>query len=158
MLAVGSLFTTLVVLVQLLTFPNVFAPGRLLGSGPDTTTWLWTFWHIGPPLFALLYAIMDGNSRSRQVAAQTVARFGWLSGLATLVVVGLNTLLVTRYVHLLPKSVDGDDYWLLTTSGVGPTVVALTVLALAALIWTTKLRTVLQLWLAVALFLLVLDN
>jgi hypothetical protein len=109
-LAVGGLFTTLVVLVQLLTFPNIFAPGRLLGGGPDTTTWLWTFWHIGPLLFALLYAIMDGNRRSRQVAAQTVARFGWLSALATLVVVGLITLLVTRYVHLLPKSVDGDDY------------------------------------------------
>ncbi|CAO4144662.1 MASE4 domain-containing protein [Methylorubrum aminovorans] len=157
-LGAGSLYVTGIVLAQLLTFPNVLAQGRLLGSTPDTTTWLWTLWHVGPPLFALPYAIMEGDERSRLVPTTRVTAVGWLIAAGTAATVALAGFVVTRYVHLLPKSVEGDDYWLLTTSGVGPAVVALTVLALAVLCWTTRLRTVLQLWLAVSLLLLVFDN
>ncbi|WP_423794563.1 MASE4 domain-containing protein [Methylobacterium durans] len=157
-LAAGSLYVTLIVFAQLLSFPNVLAPGRLVGTGPDTTTWLWTLWHVGPPLFALPYALMESDSRSRLVPTARVDRTGWMTVAATAAGVLLLGVAVTRYVHLLPKCVEGDDYWLLTTSGVGPSVVALTVLALAVLCWTTRLRTVLQLWLAVSLVLLVFDN
>ncbi|MBM3716947.1 MAG: response regulator, partial [Actinobacteria bacterium] len=157
-LATGSLYVTLAVLLQMLSFPNVLAQGRILGSGPDTTTWLWTFWHLGPPLFALPYAIMEGNGRDRSIPPPRTDRVGLLAVAGTVAAAALTAVAVTRYVHLLPKSVEGDDYWLLTTSGVGPAVIALTVLALAVLCWTTRLRTVLQLWLAVSLFLLVCDN
>ncbi len=157
-LAAGGLFTTLIVLIQLLSFPNIFGPQRILGVGPDTTTWLWTLWHIGPPLFAIPYAILESRKPEGQIDPARVVPAERYTVLATLAVVGLLTALVTRYVHLLPKTVQGDDYWLLTTSGVGPSVVVLNVLALVILCWTTRLRTVLQLWLAVSLFLLVLDN
>lgn len=157
-LGTGSLYVTLAVLLQMLSFPNVLAQGRILGNGPDTTTWLWTFWHLGPPLFALPYAIMEGDGRDRTVPPSRVDRVGLLAVAGTVVAAALTAVAVSRYVHLLPKSVEGDDYWLLTTSGVGPAVVALTVLALAVLFWTTRLRTVLQLWLAVSLLLLVFDN
>ncbi|BAU88795.1 multi-sensor hybrid histidine kinase [Methylorubrum populi] len=157
-LGAGSLYVTLVVLLQMLSFPNVLAQGRLLGTGPDTTTWLWTFWHLGPPLFALAYAIMEGDGHDRSVPPARVGPVGLLAIAGTVAAAALTAVVVTRYVHLLPKSVEGDDYWLLTTSGVGPAIVALTVLALAVLCWTTRLRTVLQLWLAVSLLLLVFDN
>ncbi|AWI90332.1 hybrid sensor histidine kinase/response regulator [Methylobacterium sp. DM1] len=157
-LGTGSLYVTLAVFLQMLSFPNVLAPGRILGNGPDTTTWLWTFWHVGPPLFALPYALMEGDGRGRTVSPSRVAAVGLTAIAATVAAAALTAVVVTRYVHLLPKSVEGDDYWLLTTSGVGPAVVALTVLALAVLCWTTRLRTVLQLWLAVSLLLLVFDN
>lgn len=152
----GSLYVALIVLAQLLSFPDVLARGRLLGSGPDTTIWLWTLWHVGPPLFALPYALMEGRRRS--VAPGRAAAVGWLAAAVVTAAVALACVVVTRYVHLLPKSVEGDDYWLLTTTGIGPVVVALTVAALAVLCWTTRLRTVLQLWLAVSLLLLVFDN
>ena len=157
-LGAGSLYTTLIVVLQLFSFPNVFAPIRLLGDGPDTTTWLWTLWHVGPPLFALPYAIMEGDGQPRFVAPAAVDRVAVLTLLAVFAGVAALAYLVTAYVHLLPKIVQGDDYWLLTTSGVGPAVVALTVITLATLCWTTRLSSVLQLWLAVSLFLLVLDN
>ncbi|MFD0935959.1 MASE4 domain-containing protein, partial [Methylobacterium trifolii] len=157
-LGMGSLYTTLIVAVQMLSFPNLFGTGRILGSGPDTTTWLWTFWHLGPPLFALPYAIMEGDGRARHVAPGRVAGVERAAILATCAVVGVIAWVVARHVDLLPKSVAGDDYWLLTTSGIGPAVVALTMLALVTLCWTTRLRSVLQLWLAVSLFLLILDN
>ncbi|GAB6842941.1 signal transduction histidine kinase [Methylorubrum rhodinum] len=157
-LGAGSLYVTLVVLLQLLSFPNVLVQGRLIGNGPDTTTWLWTFWHLGPPLFALPYAIMEGDGRSRSVRPEWVSRVGWLAAAGVAAAVALVGLAVTRYVHLLPKSVEGDDYWLVTTTGIGPMIVALSVAALVVLCWTTRLRTVLQLWLAVSLLLLVFNN
>ncbi|WP_449410629.1 MASE4 domain-containing protein [Methylobacterium komagatae] len=157
-LGAGSLYVTLVVFAQLLSFPNVLSPGRLLGDGPDTTTWLWTFWHLGPPVFALAYAILERGGQTRTVTLERVHQVGWLTAAAVVLAALLTSVVVTRYVHLLPKSVDGDNYWLVTTTGIGPGIVALTMAALATLVWTTRLRTVLQLWLAVSLLLLVFDN
>ncbi|GJD31001.1 Sensor histidine kinase RcsC [Methylobacterium adhaesivum] len=157
-LGAGSLYTTLIVATQLLTFPNVFGVGRILGSGPATTTWLWTLWHIGPPLFAIPYAILEGDGRYPPVAPDRVVPIGIATTVATFVAVAAITVGVVAYVDMLPTSVDGDSYWPLTTSGTGPAVVVLTLAALATVCWTTRLRTVLQLWLAVSLFLLLLDN
>jgi signal transduction histidine kinase/CheY-like chemotaxis protein len=157
-LGIGALYTTLIVALQLLTFPNIFGLGRVLGSSPETTTWLWTFWHLGPPLFALPYAIMEGDGRARVIRRGRVAAVGWLAALATAASVGVVGVVVTRFVDHLPHQVEGDDYSLLTTSGVGPALVALTALVLIVLCATTRLRTVLQLWLAVALFLLIGDS
>ena len=157
-LGIGALYTTLIVFAQLLSFPNMTGPSRLLGTGADTTTWLWTFWHIGPPLFALPYALMERDGRARTGEVRNVVSVGMTAALATAAAVGLIAVLVTRYVGLLPKSVEGDDYRLLATTGIGPAVVALTVVALAILCATTRLRTVLQLWLGVSLLLLVGDN
>ncbi len=137
--------------------PNVLAPGRLLGNGPDTTTWLWTFWHLGPPLFALPYAILEGERRPPQALRGQAGRIGLFTIAGTVAAAALTGVVAARYVHLLPKCVDGDNYWLLTASGIGPGVVALTVVALAVL-GGRPARTVLQLWLAVSLLLLVFDN
>ena len=157
-LGTGSLYVTLIVLLQMLSFPNVLAQGRLLGDGPDTTTWLWTFWHLGPPLFALPYAILEGDRRPPRASPEHAGWIGLVAVAGTVAAAALTGVVAARYVHLLPKCVEGDDYWPLTTSGIGPGVVALTVLALAVLCWKTRLRTVLQLWLAVSLLLLVFDN
>ncbi|MRI57009.1 response regulator [Methylobacterium sp. DB1607] len=157
-LGAGSLYVTGIVLLQLLSFPNILSSDRLLGHAPDTTIWLWTLWHIGPPLFALPYAILEGSGRSRLVPAARIVPVGWLTIAAVAVTVALAGLVVTRFVHLLPKSIEGDDYRLLTTSGIGLAVMVLIAAALAILCWTTRLRTVLQLWLAVSLLLLMFDN
>ncbi|MEH3061544.1 MAG: MASE4 domain-containing protein [Methylobacterium radiotolerans] len=157
-LAAGSLYVALIVAIQLLTFPDVFSTGRILGSGPGTTAWLWAFWHVGPPTFVLAYAVLEGRGRSPLFAREHVRRIAWLSASAVVCAVSLVTFGVLDHVDLLPTVSTGDSYWPLITTGVGPTVVALNVLSLAALCWRTRLRSVLQLWLAVALFLLLLDN
>jgi hypothetical protein len=51
--AAGTLYTAAIVALQLASLPGVFTGGRLLGSSPETATWLWTFWHLGPPLVGL---------------------------------------------------------------------------------------------------------
>ncbi len=158
LLAAGSFYTTLIVFAQLLSFPNIFAQGRMIGESSDSAIWLWTFWHIGPPLFALPYAVLQRGGRSPEVQADAAIHHGWIAALTTLLVVALMTILVDRYVFLLPKNVEGDNFTLLFTTGVGPAVLGLTILALGVLVWATRVRTVLQLWLAVSLFLLVVDS
>ena len=158
-LGAGSLFTTVVVTTQLLSFPNLFGPGPVLGQGPDTTVWLWTLWHLGPTLFALPYAFLESAGRPAvRLAPERMARLSRAVVLGAFAAALIVCFVVARHVEWLPKSVSGDDYRLLTTSGIGPAVVALNALALAVLCWRTRLRTLLQLWLAVSLFLLLLDN
>src|ERR1700709_2248325 len=47
----GYLFTALIVIPWMLTFPGVFAPGGLLGAGLQSTVWLYILWHAGFPTF-----------------------------------------------------------------------------------------------------------
>ena len=57
-LASGYLFDALIIVPHALSFPGAFAPGGLLGAGPQTTAWLYVFWHGGFPLFAMAYALL----------------------------------------------------------------------------------------------------
>jgi len=41
----GYLFTALMLIPWMLTFPGVFAPGGLLGAGLQSTTWIYILWH-----------------------------------------------------------------------------------------------------------------
>jgi signal transduction histidine kinase len=63
LLAGGYLFASLISVVQLFTFPGMFAAAGLLGAGPQTALWLCVFWHGGFPLVVIFYALVDGSSR-----------------------------------------------------------------------------------------------
>jgi hypothetical protein len=51
-LATGYSFNAMIVVPHGLSFPHVFS-GSVTGSGPQTTTWLYIFWHAGFPMFVL---------------------------------------------------------------------------------------------------------
>ena len=53
-LASGYLFTSLMAVPHMLTFPGLFSSSGLLGAGPQTTAWLYMFWHwpAPPPPFS----------------------------------------------------------------------------------------------------------
>ncbi len=157
--ASGALYTTAIVGLQLLSFPGIVASGRLLGSGPETTTWLWTFWHIGPPVWAVMYAVSLRRGRPRPLSPTMAPRAAVAGAVAALGIAGLAAFVATAGLVWLPHQVTGDDYTDLTRSGVGPMVQVLTVLALLA-VWraTRGGRTVLELWIAASLLLLVFDN
>src|SRR5690242_20809662 len=46
-LASGYLFCALMAVSHTLSFPGLFAPGGLVGGGPQTTAWIYFFWHGG---------------------------------------------------------------------------------------------------------------
>src|SRR5690242_15528986 len=58
-LASGYLFTALLAIAHLLSFPGLFSQTGLLGAGPQTTAWLYMFWHAGFPLLVIAYARLE---------------------------------------------------------------------------------------------------
>src|SRR6516165_9486459 len=64
-IASGYLFTALILIPWMLTFPGVFAPTGVFG-GLQSTAWLYIFWHAGFPMFVIAYALSkDANLNNR---------------------------------------------------------------------------------------------
>jgi len=154
LIAAGTLYTVAIVMLQLLSFPVLLGGARILGAGPETTTWLWMFWHLGPPVCAMAYAL---TLRGEPVVVGR--RAAAVAALIALSAAGLTALACTAGLPWLPHQVTGDDYSDVTRSGVGLGLQLVTAAALA-LVWrmTRQRRTVLELWIGVSLFLLILDN
>ena len=157
-LAGGSLYTALILIAQLMSFPGLFASQPLVSGGPQTTIWFWVFWHLGPPLYTLAYAVNETHSPRQvvepavrsAVVAWTLAAVG--AGLATCL------LVVTVFHDALPVLDMGGSYVRMNNIGVAPAVQALTLVALLVLWRATGFRTTLQVWMGVAMVALLLDN
>src|SRR5262245_5313404 len=59
-LACPYLFPGLMVGAPMLSFPGLLAEGGLLSGGPQTTAWLYMFWHSAFPLLVMCYALHPG--------------------------------------------------------------------------------------------------
>src|ERR1700681_3885324 len=66
-IASGYLFTALIVIPWMLTFPGIFAPGGLLGAGLQSTSWLYTLWHAGFAMFVIAYALSRDADPARRL-------------------------------------------------------------------------------------------
>src|SRR6201999_1194905 len=71
-LANGYLFTALIIVPHLLTFPGAFASAGLLGAGVQTTVWLYYLWHLGFPTAVLIYAWSKNERRAKYVAQASI--------------------------------------------------------------------------------------
>jgi PAS domain S-box-containing protein len=157
LLAAGYLFTALMAIVHALTFPGLFAPGGLLGAGPQTTAWLYMFWHAGFPLAIVGYAMLKQGDRdgvtSPGGAAGEPTRASHLAIAASVVavaaVVAAVTLLATSGHALLPPIMEGNGYANVFTVVVATTW-GLSLVALLAL-WVRRPHSVLDFWLMVVM-------
>ena len=148
-IASGYLYTALIVIPWMLTFPGVFSPGGLLGAGLQTTTWLYTLWHAGFPMSVVAYTLLK-DAGPAEGLWQGSAGGAILSSVAvTGAVVCAATFVVTAGNDLLPRmSLDPVRFsavWLYFAG-------CLAVLIVVALIvlWIRR-RSVLDLWLMVVM-------
>ena len=142
LLASGYLFSALIVVPHILTFPGAFAPSGLLGAGLSTTVWIFVFWHLGLSVSVIGYAYLIDEKRTLASSA-----IYW----STTFVIGLACVLTWVAVHddALPALfVDqiGFTPWANRITGIEFTigVVALVVL------WLRR-KSVLDQWLIVSL-------
>src|SRR5580698_7655942 len=151
-LANGYLFTGLIGLTHMLSFPGAFAPAGLFGAS-QTTIWLYVFWHCGFPLFVIAYALLKGERRQLLVPSLIDRRPG------TLIMIGIGVtiaatcglaLLATFLGGILPALIHHNVF----TSTYTHIVMGLCGLAVAAMaaVWLKRARTVIDLWLMVVLF------
>ena len=148
-LACGYLFTSLIAVPHLLTFPGVFSGNSLLGGGPQISAWLDAFRHGGFPVFVIFYTLLKRREarsvRSRPDTAGHVASAaaGAVGG------VFLLTLLATASHQFLPQIINGDGY---TTAMMAVSVpVWLLSLVALAILGSRPPYSILDLWLMVVL-------
>lgn len=151
-LACGYVFTALITLVHLLTYPAVFAPTGLLGAGPQSTAWLYMFWHSGFPLVVIAYALLGrGEPRADAIGGRTILLgIGW----AALATVGLSALAIAGH-DLLPELLSRNRY--IAGYGYVSTTVSLLPMIAIAVLWGRRPHTVLDVWLLVVMCAWVLE-
>lgn len=148
LLACGYLFTACTAIVHALSFPGLFAPTGLLGANPQTTAWLYMFWHGGFPLFVIAYALL--KSRAGAWRARDKAPINALACAAgTVALVGAFAWLTLRGQHLLPAIMDGSQY----TSAMLGVVGGVWLLSLVSIyvLYRQRPHSVLDLWLGVVM-------
>ena len=144
-LASGYLFSALMAVSHMLSFPGLFAPSGLIGAGPQTTAWLYMFWHAGFPICVIAYALSKRNEeRTGSVRAPLGLAIGAVVGAAVAL-----TLASTTYQGMLPAIMRGNGYTPIMIFVVS-TVWACSVAALV-LLALRKARSVLDVWLMVVM-------
>ncbi|MBU6462832.1 MAG: PAS domain S-box protein [Bradyrhizobium sp.] len=148
LLASGYLFTAAAAVAHGLTFPGLFTPTGLFGSGSQTTVWLYMIWHGGFPLFVLGYALLKNSGGGPRIAGS----IGWIalaSVIAVIVTMVAMVWLVTGGHDRLPILLSEGHY----TSAMIDVVSAVWLLCLAALfvLWLRRPHSLVDVWLMVAL-------
>jgi signal transduction histidine kinase len=148
-IASGYLFTALIVIPWMLTFPGVFAPSGLLGAGLQSTAYLYIVWHAGFPISVIAYALLKQADPAKRWREGSVATAIFSSVAVTASAVCVATFLVTAGDPLLPRlmidTVRLSDLWAYAAGFPA----LLSVLALVVL-WV-RWCSVLDLWLMVVM-------
>lgn len=155
-LACGYVFSALMAVAHALSFPGLFAPMGLMGSGPQTTAWLYFLWHGGFPLFIVGYSLLNSTRAELPLAGRS-ARLHLVAAIGgTFAFAAAMVLLATAGHGGLPVIMAGDSD--------APTkaLVALATWAIAVaallLLWYRRPHAVLDLWLMVVLCVWIADT
>lgn len=152
-IACGYVFTPVVILAHALTFPDAFVPGPLIG-GEQSTAWLWVVWHGGFPFFVIAYALL---ARPGGPPGPAAARAGALPFLLTLgAAAGLAAVPVFWGDHL-PRLMAGSRYESAATQALLALAWLVHLAGLILLARRTRLKRLIDLWLAVSLLASAID-
>jgi hypothetical protein len=101
--ASGYLFTAMMAMPLLLTFPGAFTQTGLLGAGLQTNGWISVFWVSGYPLAAIGYALLK-NKEPGALASHGSTRTGVAASFAvSIAIVLVLTWIATAGEPYLPK-------------------------------------------------------
>jgi signal transduction histidine kinase len=152
-LANGYLFSALIVIPHALTFPGAFAPKGLLGAGAQSSGWLNALWHLGFLIAVAGYAWMKDEKRGNYAArSSALTAFCWSAAIQIGLVCAL-TWAVTTGDRFMPRMFLDD----LSMAPLGHYVAGMLVLmsVLVLLLMWTRRTSVLDLWLMVAICMLI---
>ena len=149
-LASGYLFTAVIAIVHLLTFPGLFSVTGLLGAGPQTTAWLYMAWHAGFPIAVIAYVLLRNHNNDAAPQRKSSTPLAVLaSGTAVLAVAYVVALVTTIEQNSLPQLMQNNNYSPAMIFVIGA-VWGLSGATLA-LLWRRPNPTTLDVWLVVVL-------
>ena len=148
-LASGYLFSALMAVAHILSFPGLFAPGGLLGAGGQTTAWLYFLWHGVFPLCVIAYVALRDGAPTRGTRSELLVSLA-----AVVAVAGGLVWLTTGWHAALPPIMQGNQdapaKAIVATACWGLSLLAL------AILWQRR-RSVLDLWLMVVMCVWIFD-
>jgi signal transduction histidine kinase/ActR/RegA family two-component response regulator len=150
-LACGYLFTSLMALCHLLSFPGLLTETGFLSGGAQTTVWLYMFWHAGFPLMVLAYAL-KGDRDTEETGVTRAAG----AVIAAVLVIVLLTTIGHDLMPVLLQVVDGKPSYTPAYRAAVAAIAGLSLVALLAL-RRRKGRSVLDVWLMVTMCAWVFD-
>jgi len=153
-IAVGYVFSALIVVAHALAFPGAFSHTGLFGSGLQSAVWLYWSWHAALPVAVIAYAL---TKNTRRVVSARLTRLAIVAAVAaTLAAVVTLFWFVTQHHDLLPVTfVDVKPLSLFRRIIGGVIIVVLGSIAFS-LLWARR-RTLLDEWLMVALAALLIE-
>jgi hypothetical protein len=147
-IASGYLFTALILIPWMLTFPGVFAPTGVFG-GLQSTAWLYIFWHAGFPMFVIAYALSKDANLNNRLSRGSAGAAILASAAMTAGLVSAAAFLAAAENPLLPRlmldAVRLSALWFYAAGG------AALVSALALSVLWVRRRSILDLWLMVVM-------
>lgn len=151
------LFAPLLIAAHALSFPDAFVQGNLIG-GAQTTAWLWVGWHTLFPVFIIWYAILRQQETKGQV--KIVPKGSPVTAVAISATIALAAgivLFTTVGEKLLPELMIGNSYRSSFTKLILSVGWLVHIVALSLLILFTRLKRLIDVWLALALVAFVID-
>ncbi|HEY7797219.1 MAG TPA: MASE4 domain-containing protein [Hyphomonadaceae bacterium] len=147
-LACGYLFSSLIVVAHLLTYPGAFSPTGLLGAGPQTAVWLNPLWRFGLSAGFAAYAFL--RLRDEPLSSTRWAPRSAIPWAVAIVVAVVGSLIFATTVghDLLPTLISGGRMTL--AARIVCAVVLAANLTAFVLLMRTRGRSILDVWLAVA--------
>ena len=153
-LASGYLFSSLIAIPFTLTFPGALAPMSLLAAGSQSAAWLYVSSRFGLAAAIVGYALLTPGKQTKGSMSPRHAIF-WSVAIVIIVVCAL-TSAVTAGHDLMPRLL-GDDGTVLPLGRYLNGMIALTN-ALALLLLWSRGKSVLDLWLMVAVCALAMET
>ena len=145
-LACAYVFSALLAIAHMLTFPGAFSAQGLLGAGPQTTAYLYVFWHTGFPLLVAGYVL----ARQRTLPADVRLRAAIpASLLATVFLAAFSVVLCTLGSELFPPMLAGTQY--VPAFNVFRHAQWVVAAAVLVLLWRRRPHSLLDLWMLVVL-------
>ncbi len=147
-LGIAYLFSAFTLVPHMLAFPGVVATAPVIG-GSASAVWLWCAWHGG--FAVLVLGFLLGHARRLRPGDIRRAVAGLAAAVAAIVGV------MTMGLPWLPTILVGGSYSRLNTLGIGPAILAASMLAMLVVVAKRRFRDPLSLWLSVSLLAATVD-
>jgi signal transduction histidine kinase len=150
-LASGYIFSGLFAFLQTLDFPGAYSATGLLGGGLSGAAWLFSFWHILFPLAVITYVLLkDGNETASQLVKLEPRRAIAITIACVLAVTAALTWLGTAGAEYLPSLFVDQTRETPFLQYLAGAMWLINAIALVVLLF--RMRTILDVWLVVTLF------
>ena len=154
-LASGYLFSALIVVPHVLTFPGAFGTANFLGAGLQSAGWLYIAWRFGFPVAVVWYAFLkDGRHTKTATQSSRLSAIRWSVIIVASLTCGI-TWLVTGGNDYLPRLMLDETRFSSLAHLVSAIDLSISAFALV-LLWTRRVS-LLDQWLMVALCALVAE-